>query len=145
MSKVAAVTVAVCALAACSPAPVLRGEDGYVRLPAVAGRPAAAYFTLRGGTTDATLINISSTVAIRTEMHDTRATNGVSRMVQLATVTVPAEGAVRFAPGGRHVMLFSINPGIKRGSRVPLVFSFADGLRVTYNARAIAAGDPVPE
>ena len=49
------------------------------------------------------------------------------------------------AMGIKHVMLFNVNPGIKPGSAVPFIFTFADGTRIQYNARAQAAGDPPPE
>jgi copper(I)-binding protein len=133
------------ALAACGPRAELDAADGYVRLPAVKGNPAAAYFSLHGGQTDATLISVGSTVAIRAEMHETMKSGSMAGMKPLAQVAVPAEATVPFAPGGRHVMLFDMNPGIKRGSIVPLVFQFGNGVRFERKAIAIAAGDPPPE
>ena len=50
---------------------------------------------------------------------------------------------VAFAPGGRHVMLFNMNPGIKPGARAMLTFAFADGTRILNNATVVAAGTPV--
>ena len=53
---------------------------------------------------------------------------------------------VAFAPGGKHVMLFDMNPGIVPGGRpVLLTLSFADGSRVSRKADVLAAGDPAPE
>ncbi|MEG3088078.1 copper chaperone PCu(A)C [Sphingomonas sp. PB4P5] len=132
-------------LAACSPPPQLDADHGYVRLAAVKGNPAAAYFTLHGGQADATLISVGSTVAIRAEMHETMKSGSMASMKPLAQVAVPAAATVEFAPGGRHVMLFDMNPGIKRGALVPLVFQFSNGVRFERKAIAIAAGDPPPE
>ncbi|WP_380931648.1 copper chaperone PCu(A)C [Sphingomonas qilianensis] len=137
--------VPVVLLAACSPPAKLDADHGYVRLAAVKGNPAAAYFTLHGGATDATLISVGSTVAIRAEMHQTMQAGSTASMKPIGQVKVPAKATVTFAPGGRHVMLFNMNPGIKRGSIVPLVFQFSNGVRFERKALAIAAGDPPPE
>jgi periplasmic copper chaperone A len=133
------------ALAACGQDPQLRVSDGWVRLAAVPGRPAAAYFTVHGGPAPARLISVDSSVVVRAEMHETTSENGAMRMRPIENVDIPAEGSVRFAPGGKHVMFFNVNPGIKPGSAMPMIFTFADGTRIQYNARAQAAGDPPPE
>jgi copper(I)-binding protein len=129
-------------VAACSAPPKLGVGDAWVRLPAVPGRPAAAYFTLHGGPTDTTLIAVTTDVAIRSEMHESMARG----MVPLPSVPVPATQDVAFQPGGRHVMLFNVNPGIKPGGRwIRLTFTFADGRRIQQNAVAVGAGDPAPK
>jgi periplasmic copper chaperone A len=134
------------ALAACGQEPQLRVSDGWVRLSPLPDRPSAAYFTIHGGPTPAQLISVRSSVAIRTEMHDMAMNGNVMQMRPITgNLPIPAEGTVDFAPGGKHIMLFNMNPGIKPGSRVPFLFTFADGTRIEYNARAQAAGDPPPE
>ncbi len=132
-------------LGACSPPPALDADHGYVRLAAVKGNPAAAYFTLHGGQSDATLISVGSTVAIRAEMHESMKSGSMASMKPIGSVAVPAGATIEFAPGGRHVMLFDMNPGIKRGSIVPLVFQFGNGVRFERKAIAIAAGDAPPK
>jgi len=109
----------------------------------VTGRPAAAYFTVHGGPTPTTLISVTTDVAIKSEMHETMAKNGVTSMTPLARVDIPANTDVAFAPGGRHVMLFDMNSGIKPADRVTLTFAFADGTRIINNATVVAAGTPV--
>jgi periplasmic copper chaperone A len=134
------------ALTACGQEPQLRVSDGWVRLSPLPDRPSAAYFTVHGGPVPAQLISVRSSVAIRTEMHDMAMNGNVMQMRAITgNVAVPAEGTVDFAPGGKHIMLFNLNPGIKPGSRVPFLFTFADGTRIEYTARAQAAGDPPPE
>lgn len=46
------------------------------------------------------------------------------RMERVDGVAVPAGGTVRFAPGGYHLMLFGLKPGMRS---VPLTFGFASG------------------
>ena len=88
--------VALLALAGCQPKQIYV-SDGYVRLAAVPRHPAAAYFTLHGGTTDATLISVSSETAIKTEMHESMQKGSVASMKPLDQLTLPAaiEGRVR--------------------------------------------------
>ncbi len=139
-----AVTVFVAACSAQDAAPV--ANDGYVRLAAVPGRPAAGYFALRGGAKDTTLVRVEAPGVSRVEMHGSRMTaNGMVTMESLATVPVPARTDVAFTPGGRHVMLFDVSPTVTPGSRLPLTLRFADGAATQVEATVIAAGDVAPE
>ena len=100
--------VAAMALASCSQPKELSVDGAYIRLGAVTGRPAAAYFTVHGGPTPATLISVTTDVAIKAEMHETMAKNGVTSMAPFTRLEIPANTDVAFAPGGRHEMLFNM-------------------------------------
>lgn len=135
------------AAAGCSKPPTLSVDNAWIRLAAIPDRPAAAYFTIHGGPVDQTLINVTTDVAVRSEMHESMTGAGsMTAMKPIASVAIPATKDVTFAPGGRHVMLFNVNPGIKPGGRwVRLTFTFADGRRLQRNAVVIGAGDAAPE
>ncbi|MEO5866881.1 MAG: copper chaperone PCu(A)C [Sphingomonas sp.] len=120
-------------------------DKGYVRLSAVPGQPAAAYFTVHGGGSDTTLLSVSSEVAIKTEMHESMTMNGMSSMKAIDHIPLPADGTIVFAPGGKHVMLTDINPIVKPNQSVALTLTFANGERILYDAPVIAAGDPAPK
>lgn len=142
--------VATAALAGCAQPKQLFVSDAWVRLAAVPGRPAAGYFVLHGGAGDATLVNVSTDVAVRTEMHEMKMTAGGGKpgmmsMNAVQQVPVPAAQAVKFAPGGLHVMLFDLNPSVKPGGKITFTFTFADGLRIQQDAAVLAAGDPAPK
>jgi copper(I)-binding protein len=98
---------------------------------------------VHGGPSPATLISVTTDVAIKSEMHETMDKAAMSTMAPLARVEIPANTDVAFAPGGRHVMLFDMNSGIKPSDRVTLTFAFADGTRIINNATVVAAGTPV--
>lgn len=137
---------AMLALSACGAGtdrPAIEVEEAVVRLPALAGRPAAAYFTLRAYRTDIRLTGVDSDDAGRVELHDSRMENGVMRMVPLTLpVTIPAGGEIAFEPGGQHAMLFDVGPDARPGGRVHLRFHF-DGLDpIDVQAETRAAGDP---
>lgn len=126
------------------PAPVERVSDVWVRLPAVDGRPGAAYFTLNGGEAGDTLIAVESARVATIEMHESMEQDGRMTMTPIRAVDAPAGGSVRFEPGGRHAMLFGIDPSVTPGSRVALDFRFDSGRDVRVEAPVVAAGDPRP-
>lgn len=140
--------LAACAvLAACQqPAEqALSVEGAWVRLPAASGRPAAAYFTVKGGKTAEQLLSIDSPLAIRAELHDMKMAGGVMRMTPIeGGVAVPAGGSVAFAPGGRHAMLFDISPDASTSRPFPLTLRFASGATLETEAKAQAPGDAAP-
>ncbi|MEO9131995.1 MAG: copper chaperone PCu(A)C [Sphingomonas sp.] len=141
--RILAFLAALLALTGCQ-AKVIYVSNGYVRLSAVPNHPAVAYFTLHGGAADATLVDVTSEVAIRAELHESMQAGNMSSMKPLDHVALPAASKITFAPGGKHVMLYDVNPTIIPGRTMPLIFTFADGLRIQYDAQVIAAGTPAP-
>lgn len=142
----AAALAALLLLSACSrepAAPAVSVEKAWVRLPAVQGQPAAAYFTLQASGGEAVLTDVSSPAAERIELHESRNEDGVSRMVPLARVEMASGTDVVFDPGGKHAMVFGLGPEVRPGGTVPLTFSFAGAPPVTTEAevRSIAGGD----
>lgn len=110
--------------------------DAWVRLPAAPGRPGAGYFTLTGGAAAERLVAASSPLAERIELHATVTEGGVSRMVALPGIDLPAGGELRFVPRGNHLMLYGLKPEAERG--VPLTLRFASGRTLAVTARAVA-------
>lgn len=132
-------------LAACSPsAPKprkLEVRDVWVRLSPVAGRPAAAYFTLKGGSQPDRLTTVTSSRAVRIELHEGGMSGNMMTMKPIAGAFVPANAEVKFAPGGNHAMVFDLDPAITPGSPLPVSFSFQSGLTIETEAKTVAAGD----
>lgn len=132
-------------VAACQPARQQVAVDKpWVRLAAVPTNPSAAYFTLKGGPKDETLTGVSAPAAVRTEIHESMGKGGMMTMAPLTLVAVRSNGSVTFAPGGKHVMLFGLQPAVKPGGTTPLSFTFASGRTVTVDARVVGAGDSAP-
>lgn len=140
----AAIALAAFALTSCAQEEILYVDKGWVRLPAVEGNPAAAYFRINGGVNDDKLIRVSAELAIKSEMHDTVEEGGVTKMVQIESVDIPAKGSVEFKPGGKHLMLYDLRPHIKAGDTVKLDFVFASGEKLYIEAPVQAAGTPEP-
>lgn len=119
-------------------------NHAWVRLPAVAGRPAAAYFTLTGGAGDDALIGVSSPAAQRSELHESMEHGGVMSMQAIPTVPLGAGAQMDFAPGGKHVMLFDVDAGLQPGGKVILVADFETGPDVMVEALLVAPGGEPP-
>ncbi|SOB86732.1 hypothetical protein SAMN06297144_1840 [Sphingomonas guangdongensis] len=119
-------------------------SDAWVRLPAVTGRPAAAYFTIAPAASPRVLTAVRSGIAGRSELHQSMAHGSAMTMAPLTQVPVPAGQPLRFAPGGRHVMLFDLAPDARAGGRTTLTLEFADRTVVNASAEVRGAGDPAP-
>lgn len=135
-------------LAGCAPStstPNIEVEDAWVRLPAVPGRPAAAYFHIRTDLGPTTLIRVEAPQAARAEMHESMARGGMMSMTPLAKVTIPYDGVETFEPGGRHVMIYGLAPAVKAGGTTPLRLFFAgDPTPATIDAKVVGPADPAP-
>ncbi|WP_166038760.1 copper chaperone PCu(A)C [Sphingosinicella sp. YJ22] len=123
-------------LAACQGTPqqpAVTVTDLVVTVPAVPGGPGAGYFTLRGAGGGGTLLAVASPRAERIELHETRSEGGMTRMVAIERVAV-VDDEVRFEPGGKHAMLFGVDPALKVGDRLNLTFTFEGAPAVTVEA-----------
>ena len=143
MRKTAFALFAALSLAGCVEDEYIYVDRGWVRLPAVTGGAAAAYFTVHGGPRDDTLIRVSAPTAIRSELHETMRGDNMASMRPVRSIPVPAKSEVRFEPGGKHVMLFNLRT-TRPGQTVRLDFTFASGYQLYIDAVAQAAGAPAP-
>ena len=121
--------------------PQVTVEEAVVTLPAVPGRPGAAYFTLRTNHDPTRLVSISSPQARRIELHATMGMGGMTRMAPLADASFWPDHPLTFAPGGRHAMLFDLDPALRPGGRIRLTFRFDPAPPVTVEAEVRAPGD----
>jgi copper(I)-binding protein len=120
-------------------------EHAWVRLPAVEGRPGAAYFTLHGGPVDDRLMSVSSPQAIKSEMHDMSMAGGIMKMAPInGGLAVPAKGKVTFESSGKHVMLFDVSPKVVSGGKMALTFAMASGQTLEADADVVTAGGDEP-
>ena len=142
MRRFAGLALAAALLSACQKPPEQKVTDAYVRLPAVAGGPAAAYFKVYGGPNADRLVDVTGDFAIRTELHMSMNEGGMAGMKQIeGGVAVPAGGKVEFKPGGMHAMMFGVRAGLAPPAAMPMTFTFASGARILYDAPVVRAGD----
>jgi len=120
--------------------PVVNVTDAVVRLPAVPGNPGAAYFTLRTNKTPMRILGISSPQIQRIELHESEMQGGRMRMGPLEDNSFGAEGVRVFEEGGAHAMLFNINPAVRAGGTVRIIFDFDNAPDVTMDVPVESAG-----
>lgn len=111
-----------------------------VRLPAVPGHPGAAYLELPASKIHGDLVGVTSPQVGRIEIHETTNEEGMTGMRGVHQVWAQPGQPMVFEPGGRHLMLFDINPAVRPGSNVELVFRYQHGPPETVTARAVPAG-----
>lgn len=138
-----AAALAMLALTACQPDPVLGVETASIVVSPVPDRPAAGYFVLKGGPVDEVLEFASVPYAGRTEMHETVSENGRMAMRAIERVPVPARSTVRFEPGGKHLMIYGLSPSALKEGRTQIVLRFSDGSQAFYRAFVRAQGQAV--
>ena len=91
--------------------------------------PAGGYFTAQNnGRRDISITGVSSEACGMLMMHQSSSKGGMTGMDMVDSVKVPAGGAVRFAPGGYHLMCDS--PKMKLGAKVPVLLHLSDGSTV---------------
>ena len=122
----------------------VRVSQAWVRLPAAKSRPGGAYFRMEAGSEGTRLLGVSSPAARWIELHETEMKGEIARMKHRKDVEFPSRGELVFEPGGRHAMLFGINPNVKPGDRITLTFSFNVAPPVTVEAEVRGPADEVP-
>ena len=115
-------------------------EDAVVTLPAVPGRPGAAYFELRANRTPTNLVSLTSPLIRKIELHESRTRNGKTSMAPIDNTAFPGNGVMEFKPGGKHAMLMGIDKSVKPGSKIPITFTFDPAPAVTVEAEVRSPG-----
>jgi copper(I)-binding protein len=122
--------------------PGITASDGVLRLPAVKGNPGAAYFSVRnGGPAAATLAAVHVDGAGRAEMHES--TGG--SMAAVKEVALVRGETVKFAPGGKHVMLFDLDPRLAAGGTTEMTLVFTGGDKSSIPLKIEPAGGAMAE
>ena len=122
------------ALGGCSDPPPLNVDSGFLRLNPNPNAPSAAYFTIRGGAEDVVLRDVRTEEAVRVEIHESSTKDGVASMRRVETIDVPARSTVKLEPGGKHIMLWSINPQALDDGTMTFTFIFSNGDRILADA-----------
>jgi periplasmic copper chaperone A len=93
---------------------------------------AAVYFSINNlGSEADLLVAVSSPVAAKVELHESRNVQGVLRMRELTSVPCAAGATVVSEPGGLHVMLIGLNGPLIAGTAFPVSLRFRDAGNLT--------------
>lgn len=98
----------------------------------VAGRPGAAYLHIenKGDVADK-LVEVTSDVSSRIEIHEHTMKDGVMKMSQVDYIEIEAGGNVELKPGGYHIMIFETSSKYEVGDQIDLTFKFDKSAAIT--------------
>lgn len=120
----------------------LRIENAWVKLAPPGARANAAYVQLYNNS-DAPIViqSLSATCCAELMLHRTRYENDKAIMEHLDQLTVPAQGNVKLAPGGLHIMLLNARKPLQLGEQIELHLYFANGQQQTIHLPVKANDD----
>lgn len=105
-------------------------RDGYVRGMPPGQQVTAAFMRLQNtGEKDLVIVAASSDVAARVEIHRHRHVDGMMRMEQVDSITVPAGKDFVLQSGGYHLMMFELQRPLQDNDQVNIELQAADGQR----------------
>jgi periplasmic copper chaperone A len=131
-------------LAACADPAPLYVDQAWIRISPNKDMPSAGYFVVHGGEASVDLRDVITDRALRVEMHESMSKDGKMTMQPIKAVPVPAKTQVAFAPGGKHLMLWGVNPEAVQQGKVPLTFLFSNGDRIIVDAIVQKTGAAAP-
>ena len=112
-------------------------SDAWIRAPLPGQSVTAGYCDIANvGSQPAVVVGFSGSV--RVEMHETVHEGTMVRMRPLESLAIAAKSTISLAPGGKHLMLFGLDPTLQR---VTLTAVFADQseLPITFAVRPLRA------
>jgi copper(I)-binding protein len=87
----------------------------------------AVYFSItNAGSKADRLLSVSTPVAGRVELHESRNMHGVVEMREVTSVECPPGATVRATPGGLHVMLLGLAAPLAAGTELSVSLQFRD-------------------
>jgi copper(I)-binding protein len=110
----------------------------------VPGQTGVIYLTITDTGAPDRLTSVASPVAASAALHESFSENGVSKMREIAGLTVSPGAPVTLAPGGYHIMLMGLKQPLKQGDAFPVTLTFekAGPVTATVTVEKPGAGAP---
>lgn len=106
--------------------------DQYVRETIPGTTISSAYMSIKNDMSkDITLVNITSSVSQRIELHEHIMSDGMMQMQQVESIIVKAKDKTVLQPHGYHVMIFNLDEPLVAGGTVDMILNFDNGKAVT--------------
>ncbi|MFU8866253.1 MAG: copper chaperone PCu(A)C, partial [Rhodobacterales bacterium] len=99
-------------------------RDAWARASILADRPGAAYLSLQSDSGDR-LLSVNTPAAEKAVLHASETdSNGITRMIHLDVLELPAGEVVTLEPGGIHLMLMGLHEKLQEGSAFAVDLNF---------------------
>ena len=124
----------------------LRISDAWVK-PTVSGQPVAGAYMTCTADKNMEVVEASSPVAGKTEIHSMSMEGNIMRMKRLERLPIKAGTSLQLKPGGLHIMLIKLKQQIREGDVIPISLIAQDGhgKKTTLSIKAVAAFPEVIE
>jgi hypothetical protein len=119
-------------------------SNAWARASAGAATTGAAYFSITDSAAADRLIGVSTPVAGKADLHESRNENGVMQMRAVPALLLEHGKTLTLAPGGYHVMLMDLKQPLKVGDGFPLTLTFEKAPPITVQVTVGAAGAAAP-
>lgn len=118
----------------------------WARATILASRPGVVYLTIRSAIDDR-LTGVETPVAETVMIHSVEESAGVSHMISLTTLPLPAGQIVLLAPGRVHLMLMGLHKKLVQGESFPITLKFrrAEAMTLTVPILGIAGTKPAAD
>jgi copper(I)-binding protein len=127
-------------LTACAPAPQRKIEVSQATVRLLGGdMPAAGYLLIKNsGSLNDRLLSVDADFAAMTMLHHSSVDDSnVAHMEMVMAIDVPAGQQVELKPGGFHISLEGLKPGLKAGDTVTLTLQFEQAGAVSVQAQVV--------
>lgn len=119
-------------------------NSAWVRATPPGSSTTAVYLTLMNHTdSDVNLTSASIDMSDRVELHTVTNEDGLMKMQEITSITIPAGGQAELKPGAEHIMVFNLTEQLKTGTEVDVELTFDNGDTETLTV-PVKKGDVMP-
>jgi len=93
---------------------------------------------VNAGDEEVTLLTVDSDAYNKIEVHEMVAVDGLMEMREVEDLSIPANGQIRFEPGGKHLMLMGPKEHLTTGQKVDMTLVFKSGKMQTVSIQVAA-------
>lgn len=116
-------------------------SDATVRLLPPSVPNTSGYFTITNeGAEDRYLVAAASDIAKTVELHNHVMDGESMRMEKQERVQIPAGESIQFAPGGLHLMFFTLTARLTEGQTVSITLDTQQGEKLSFEANVVMPG-----
>lgn len=126
-------------LTACTQNSAVQINDAWAHATPPGAIAGAVYMEVIAASDDE-LLAVTTPVAERAEIHSSTTRDGMMQMRPVTTVALQAGQAVRFTPGGMHLMLMNLQRPLTPDTGFPLSLRFKNAGEVPAQVRVVPPG-----